>query len=103
MKHAAGLYFDDLVFLTALMMSPVMYVVFKRTGRPKFLGGKAKTAATAAETTAAQIAKPATTITETTAAQATETTTGAQSAEPQSANPVTNPQTSSGKIEPTSA
>jgi Type II CAAX prenyl endopeptidase Rce1-like len=48
MKHAAGLYFDDLVFLTALMMSPVMYVIFKRTGRPRFLGGKAKPAATSA-------------------------------------------------------
>jgi hypothetical protein len=48
MKHACGLYFDDLVFLTALMMSPVMYVIFKRTGRPKFLGGKPKPAAQAA-------------------------------------------------------
>ncbi|MFN8553959.1 MAG: hypothetical protein U0103_20990 [Candidatus Obscuribacterales bacterium] len=47
MKHAAGLYFDDLVFLTALMMSPVMYVIFKRTNRPRFLGGKPKPAAQA--------------------------------------------------------
>ncbi|MBI2812607.1 MAG: hypothetical protein HYX67_17515, partial [Candidatus Melainabacteria bacterium] len=39
LKHAAGLYFDDLVFLTALMMSPVVYVIYKRTNRPKFLGG----------------------------------------------------------------
>lgn len=39
MKHAAGLYFDDLVFLTALMMSPVVYVIYKRINRPKFLGG----------------------------------------------------------------
>lgn len=39
LKHAAGLYFDDLVFMTALMMSPVFYVIFKRANRPKFLGG----------------------------------------------------------------
>jgi hypothetical protein len=42
LKHAAGLYFDDLVFMTALMMSPVVYVIYKRTNRPKFFGGKAK-------------------------------------------------------------
>jgi hypothetical protein len=39
MKHAAGLYFDDLVFMTALVMSPAVYVIYKRTNLPKFLGG----------------------------------------------------------------
>ncbi|MBS1956834.1 MAG: CPBP family intramembrane metalloprotease [Cyanobacteria bacterium SZAS-4] len=46
MKHAAGLYFDDLVFLTALMMSPVVYVIYKRINRPKFLGGSKPTTTT---------------------------------------------------------
>ncbi len=42
LKHAAGLYFDDLVLMTALIMSPVVYIIYKRTNRPKFFGGKAK-------------------------------------------------------------
>jgi Type II CAAX prenyl endopeptidase Rce1-like len=47
MKHAAGLYFDDLVFMTALVMAPAVYVIYKRTNRPKFLGGgKPKSART---------------------------------------------------------
>lgn len=32
-KHATALYFDDLVFMTALMLSPVFYVLYTRINR----------------------------------------------------------------------
>ncbi|HEY9676601.1 MAG TPA: lysostaphin resistance A-like protein [Drouetiella sp.] len=42
-KHAAGLYFDDLLFMTALMMSPVVYVIYKSRSKPKVVASQTTT------------------------------------------------------------